>query len=568
MKNHPIELNKKCSNEYLIYTRKSTDDADNQKNSIAYQINESMQFSVKAQLKISNVNIMGFCTDGIIEEHHSGYKQDDGFISNVDGTITYKVLRPKFLTLVNLLQQREFKGVICLCWDRFSRNESDDVLIKKLMNQGIDVRFIQANYDNSSSGALHMDIDGMFSRHYSRVISEKVKASYSKLISEGKCIYTAPIGYLNKGSDNKPFDLQRAPIIKRMFELYATGEWSFTSLSRWANNQGLLTKATRKKRTKEEKAVGLDPETMKKVPRQITPKAVENILANPFYTGKLHYHGNIIDSKVHLPLIDTALFYKVQFMLNKKTTSIHYPDKIFFTYRGLLKCGHCLRVYSAYEQKGINYYRSKCKDDCPNSFKHVKESWITVQVQTIIDKISFTDEELAEIEKVADVSLKRITAKRNTEIEDLYRQHKRLLSDFDFLIKDKLNLIRTEVYTPKQLKDEEIRLTLDIQEIEARIEANSVSTQIMYDYVINYSKLIKKMAKYFTNAMDNEKREIVTNTFTELFIEDGNLKYSAKEGFEALLKRFSIPNQYSGSPDYVFSELLNLYFALKSISKI
>ena len=30
-----------------------------------------------------------------------------------------------------------------------------------------------------------------------------------------------PAGYLHHGSDNKPFDPERAPIVKRIFELYA-----------------------------------------------------------------------------------------------------------------------------------------------------------------------------------------------------------------------------------------------------------------------------------------------------------------------------------------------------------
>ena len=144
----------------------------------------------KEALKIAPLDIEGFCSKGIIEEHHSGFKQDEDFETNEDGTITYKILRPKFLTLVNFLKAKEFRGIICLCWDRLSRNDADDVLIKKLKSQGIDIRFVQANYEDTSSGALHMDIDGMFSRHYSRVISEKVQNTFKKLRKEGKCIYT------------------------------------------------------------------------------------------------------------------------------------------------------------------------------------------------------------------------------------------------------------------------------------------------------------------------------------------------------------------------------------------
>lgn len=48
--------------------------------------------------------------------------------------------------------------------------------------------------------------------------------------------------------------------------------------------------------------------------------------------------------------------------------------------------------------------------------------------------------------------------------------------------------------------------------------------------------------------------------FTELEFNDGKLvKYRAKDGFDALLRR-SVP---SGSPDYLFTELFNIYSAVK-----
>lgn len=564
MKTNKIELRKKFSDSYIIYSRKSTDDAENQKNSIAYQLFENEKFSKKENLKIASLSIDGFCNHGIIEEHHSGFKEDDGFEVNENGTITYKVLRPKFLTLVNYLKAKEFKGVICLCWDRFSRNESDDVLIKKLINQGVDVRFVQASYEDTSSGALHMDIDGMFSRHYSRVISEKVKTSNKKLRNEGRCIYAAPIGYLNNGSDNKPFDQKRAPIIKQIFELYATGQWSFASLAKWSNKEGLKTKPMRRKRTKEEKARGVELEKIPKVAKAITSKTIENILSNPFYIGKNIANGVMIDSKAHQALIETNLFYKVQSTLKSKTVSAHYPDSTFFTYRGLLKCAECERAYSPYQQKGIIYYRPKCKEGCVNNLKNVNDKYITDKIYEVLSRISFSEEELTEIEVTANAQINKIAGRRNQEMESLYRQLAKIMADYDYLIKDKLNLLRTGVFTHEEIKSEEGRLNLLIEEIKNKISANSESTKAMLDYVITFSELIKNAANYFKYALDSEKHELVLQVFSELSFKNGELKYVAKDGFNMLLKRFDAKFAPSGSPHYVFSELQNIYSHVKT----
>ena len=120
-------------NEYLIYNRKSTDDAENQKNSLAYQRMRNLDFAKHAGLSIASLTIPGFCEDGIIDERHSGYKEDAQFEIGAEGSVQYRVLRPKFLKLAAMLKEKHIKGAIFLCWDRASRNRQDDVLLQKLM---------------------------------------------------------------------------------------------------------------------------------------------------------------------------------------------------------------------------------------------------------------------------------------------------------------------------------------------------------------------------------------------------------------------------------------------------
>src|ERR1035437_7173571 len=212
---------------YLIYNRKSTDDEDNQKNSIPYQKSENARFAFKEKLPIALITIKGVCADGVISEKHSGFKEDDYINITDGGMVQYRIDRPKFQKLFQFLIAGYFKGIVCLCWDRISRNKGDDTLIRKLMSNGVDVRFAFATYDKSSSGELHMDIDGMFAQHYSRVTSEKITETLRKARGDGICTYKAPIGYLNEGNmDHQPLDPVRVPIIKQMFEYYATGDWS------------------------------------------------------------------------------------------------------------------------------------------------------------------------------------------------------------------------------------------------------------------------------------------------------------------------------------------------------
>ncbi len=536
---NPLEkIGNQYADCYIAYTRKSTDDADNQKNSIEYQGQEIKRDLARQGIQIAPLTIEGFCTDGYITEHHSGFKEDSDFHTNPDGTISISVDRPKFLMLVNMLRAKKFKGVICLCWDRFSRNETDDMLTKKLLKQGIDVRFVQVKYDTSSSGALHMDIDGMFSRHYSRTISEKVRNTNKKLRSEGQCIYTPPLGYISEGSGSKPFDPERAPLVKRIFEQYATGEWSFSTLAQWANKHGLTTKPCRRNRTKAEKLQGVQLADIPKLTRPITEASIWHMLSNPFYIGKITHKGELFESKVHQPLVDLATYYKVQSVLKKKAVKVYYPEFEFFTYRGLVKCGTCKRVYSPYIQKGISYYRSRCKKDCANPLKNINDKFITGEVLKILNRIHFTELEISAIEANAWKELDKLTDRRNKQVEDLRLQKNKAAENLDYLTKDKLNLLRTKVFTAEQIIEEEGRLTALLAEYEEKISELSISAKAMLEYVISFSELAKHAAFYFNGGLDNDKRDIVMQVFTELYIENGELKYVATEAYQALLMRF------------------------------
>jgi DNA invertase Pin-like site-specific DNA recombinase len=547
------------STQYLIYNRKSTDDAENQKNSLAYQRMRNIEFAKHAGLSIATLTIPGFCENGIIDERHSGYKEEADFEISAEGAVQYRVLRPKFLKLVEMLKSKKVGGAIFLCWDRASRNRQDDVLLQKLMRLGCDIRFSEATYDKSSAGDLHMSIDGMFASHYSRVISEKVQNAYAKLHAEGRCTYLTPIGYLDHGSNSKPLDPERAPIVKRIFELYATGEWSFAQLGKWAQQQGLTKKPMRRKRTQEEMLDNFDPSTLPKVARPVDHKTIEYILKNPFYIGKIKTPNGYQNGKFHQPLINTALFNTVQQILKQKNQTVRYVDKPFYTYRGLIRCT-CGRSYSPYEQKGIIYYRSRCRAGCDNADPNLEETEITATLQAILDQIAFTDEELAAIESGAKSGLEKVSAQRDRELEDLHAKQRRIAADRGYLAENRITILRTGAMSPQALKSDEERLKVGMEEVSAEIAARATSAQEMLDFTIAFSELVKNQSLYFDHALDSEKRQLTMEVFSELVFKARSLvKYRAKDGFEALLRR----NRITGSPVTLISELCAIYPAVR-----
>ena len=166
------------------------------------------------------------------------------------------------------------------------------------------------------------------------------------------------------------------------------------------------------------------------------------MLPNPFYIAKIKVGGDYVDSAAHQALIDTSLFYKVREILKKRRVSVYYVDKAFHTYRGLPRC-ECGRSYSPYEQKGIIYYRSRCKAGCANKDPNLNESDITATIQEILDKMYFTDDELAEIEIRAKKELAHLSEQRDKTLNDLQVKQRAVTADLDYIAQNKITLMRT-----------------------------------------------------------------------------------------------------------------------------
>ena len=119
----------KYRDTYLVYARKSTDEPDNQKNSIAFQKVEGSRFTKREGLPMAELTLRGFSTAGVVSERHSAFKEAGDLDFGDDGSVRYRVERPKFHRLASCLAKRYFKGVVFLCWDRASRNKGDELII-------------------------------------------------------------------------------------------------------------------------------------------------------------------------------------------------------------------------------------------------------------------------------------------------------------------------------------------------------------------------------------------------------------------------------------------------------
>ena len=528
---------------YLLYRRKSTDDVDNQQNSLSYQKTELIRLCLKDNLRVAPVSLKGFCVDGMVTERHSAFKTNSEITLTKSGQVQSAIERPKFQRLMYFLSKELFKGVVFLSPDRSSRNSRDEMVLRDLMDKGVDVRYVTTKYDKSSAGELHKDIDGMFAKHRSRDTREKVTFTFRNLREKGVVTHRAPAGYLNPGDMyKKPIDPVRGPIVTKMFELCATGEWSLSALARWANAEGMTMPPMRRRKTAEEKAAEEDDEDMIQIEptcRPLDANDVDRIILNRFYEGFTKGNdGEWIRSISHEPLVSSELAEKARRALGGKRTSKHYCKHLPMPYRGIFYCSLCGRVYTPYLQKGHVYMGARCLEHCVNPRRNVPASLFEEKVGELITRLTFSNGELADIDTRTQSDITGIERKRQQALEHNDRRKRKVREDLSYLRENRISLLKAGVYTPESYVEAETQLNTELSSLQREERDADASAHEVIVEIIKLSELLKDAYLHYRFANSVEKEQIMRTIFSELRYSGDRLEYQCKNGFRSLQNRF------------------------------
>jgi site-specific DNA recombinase len=311
-----------------LYIRVSTDE---QKDKGYSQRNQQEQLS--KYCTISNIQI-----GRIIFEDHSAKNFN----------------RPEWKKL--LASIRRDKGgktdlILFTKWDRFSRNTADAYqMINTLRKFGIEPQAVEQPLDlsvpeNKMMLAFYLAIPEVENDRRSL----NVFFGMRRAKKEGRWMATAPIGYINKTSeDDRKYITphpKNAPIMQWAFEQLALGDYTMTEILREARKKGL--------------------------------KCSKNnfwvAMRNPVYCGKIFVARHkdedacLVDG-LHKPIISEATFNDAQDVMNgrKKANKVKIASLKELPLRGFLTCPKCFRNLSGSPSKGKNqyYYYYHCLSTC------------------------------------------------------------------------------------------------------------------------------------------------------------------------------------------------------------
>jgi site-specific DNA recombinase len=206
-----------------------------------------------------------------------------------------------------------------------------------LQSLGISLRSATEPIDDTSTGKLMEGVLAAFAQFDNDCPSDRTRAGVKAALELGRCVFLAPIGYLNApramGKSLMP-DPERAPLVRRAFRgvrdralHQATAPEAVKGLG-FANRRG----------------------------RPLTSQAIDVLLRNQLYAGIVDVteHGVRGKRGDFEPLISEELFYCVQAALSGRvptTTPQHraHPD---FPLRAFVRCEFCGRGLTGSWSKG------------------------------------------------------------------------------------------------------------------------------------------------------------------------------------------------------------------------
>ena len=493
--------------KFFIYTRKSTDTEDRQVRSISDQLAELKELAVKEQVEVVDI---------FVEKQ----------TAKAPG-------RPVFNEMLLRIEANEASGILAWHPDRLARNSVDGGKIIYLLDTGkiAELKFPTFWCDTTPQGKFMLSIAFSQSKYYVDNLSENIKRGHRNKVKEGIWPQMSPIGYVNvKGSGIIPHaDL--APLVRKTFEAYATGNFTLREVRDKFNALGLKRKSG----------------------RELAVSNYQKLLKNPIYTGLMRYNGEIFEGK-HEPIISKKLFDSVQEVMSRKSKP-HSKGLKPFLYRGFFHCGECGCFITTEEQKGHHYLRcTKRKNPCEQ--KYTREEIITSEIQKEIKKVSLPLDWAKWM--IAENAKDRQSETQSSEI--FSQKTKDEISLLDSKVEKLMSLYLENVLPLEEYREAKNKLVNQNQLLKEKLSAFEQKANNRFELTEKFLKYNMELANEGTNK---EKLHLFKKVGSNFQIKDRTVLFEPRSAWRTLLDSGFFggnSEQTALRADHIFGENLNSEF--------
>jgi len=446
----------------------------------------------------------------------------------------YKTKRDEFDAILARIEGSKEKIVVCFDKvDRFSRNVFDKrvaMLYDLAMQDKIELHFVSDNLvitsNISAVEKFHFGINLGLAKYYSDAISDNTRRAFEQKRRNGEWTGKAPIGYINiiddRGQKDIVPDPERAHLIRKMFELYATGNYSL------------------KKVLKEITVIGL----LSQDGKRLAPSMIEHILKNPFYYGEARSRRGIYPHK-YAPLITKQLWDQCQRVLHgwgKKP--FQYAAKPYI-FRGLLRCARCGCAMTPETAKGMYVYYSctNARKDICDEKVYVPEKDLLKPVYEILNTLHrLPQERIDEVVEGLKSSHDAKQAFHSRAIDGLRKEYDTLQKRLDRMYLDHLDGRITQDAYDKYLHQFKSRQ----QEINLLLEEHTGADENYYVAAKTVLNLAKRALEIFESSEVPEKRALLNFLLQNCTVDGKKPLYTLRSPFDTILTFANRPTWLRG----------------------
>jgi site-specific DNA recombinase len=394
--------------------------------------------------------------------------------------------------------------------DRLYRNIRDYVAVD---DYGVTIHFVKEGCtlapDSRSSEQFIHGIKVLMARNYSQNLGEETLKGMLQKARNGLYPSCAPAGYRNvEGPDSKRTIAPDADAatITRLFEAFATGQYSLKALAAKARSEGWTIRGHR--------------------PHKST---LHQILRRRIYTGDFDWDG-VTYKGTHQALVSLETWQAVQALLDHRVKTKQHRIKRDFAFTGMVRCGHCgcSLVGELKKEKYVYYHCTGHRGKCPEPY--TREEAMQDQFGASLRELVIPAGVLTWLQEAVLESDLNERGARDREVQRLEEQHRRVQTKLEAIYEDRLEgRISKELYDRKahDLRTQSLDLL-------SRMNEMRISAPASVQDAIDLMDLTSRAADLFLEQPTAEKQRFLKLVLKSATWQDGRLCTEFENPFESL----------------------------------
>ena len=432
--------------------------------------------------------------------------------------------RHQFYEMMKFLKKsKDVKTILCEKTDRLYRNFKDYVDLD-VDTTGYTVYLVKEgvilNPTSTSHEKLVHGLKVLLAKNFIDNLKEETQKGRLKKASQGYFIGQVPYGYKKLDPRTAVIDEEKAPFVRRAFELYATG-LSLDKVKEQLFEEGFRYQTAHAK---------------------ISKGQLGKLLQNVNYLGVLKFR-DVIYAGQHEAIISQELFDKAQLSFRKDNKPL-YRDDHNFALSGMMTCAKCGCAITAEIKKGkyIYYHCTGGKGKCEQKKIYINESDLMPQFDKAVKAVSLAQKHIDYIKQGLKESLadkKEFSEQMRTNLE---AEAKRIRHRLDKITNEYYDdLVDAKFYNEKRTQ-----WNKDLDEVMIKLDALHNTEKKYYEEGVRIIETLKNAYSLYLQQTPSEKRKMLNYLLSNCKLEDKKVSYDYNLPFSYFINFDSCRKKYPG----------------------